>query len=163
MTGKKNGRFTLVTWNVNSVRSRLETVLSWLKHNRPDVVCLQEIKVQTGEFPAAPFEEAGYRCAVFGQKSYNGVAILSREPLREVRCGLEDGREVEEPARLIRARVRGVNVVNTYVPQGREPDSDKFRYKLEWLARLREFFEKIYTTRQRVLWCGDMNLSLIHI
>jgi exodeoxyribonuclease-3 len=156
---KRKSRFTLVTWNVNSVRSRLETVLAWLEHNRPDVACLQEIKVETGKFPAAPFEEVGYECAVFGQKSYNGVAILSREPLKEVRRGLQDGAETEEPARLIRARVRGISVVNTYVPQGREPDSEKFRYKLEWLGRLRGFFQRNYTIRQRVLWCGDMNVA----
>jgi exodeoxyribonuclease-3 len=159
MAKKTTGKFTLATWNVNSVRSRMDAVLPWLKHNKPDVLCLQEIKVETSKFPAGPFEELGYSCAVFGQKSYNGVAILSREPLAEVRCGLGDGREDEEPARLIRARARGVNVVNTYVPQGHEPDSDKFRYKLEWLERLAEFFEKNYTTRQRVLWCGDMNVA----
>ncbi len=155
---KKTGRLTLVTWNVNSVRSRMDTLLPWLKHNKPDVVCLQEIKVQTDIFPSEPFEQLGYECAVFGQKSYNGVAILSREPIKEVKRGMEDG-EKDEPARLIRARVRGVNVINTYVPQGREPDSDKFRYKLAWLKRLRKFFEKNHTTRQRVLWCGDMNVA----
>jgi exodeoxyribonuclease-3 len=159
MARKKSGKFTLATWNVNSVRSRQATVLKWLEHNRPDVLCMQEIKVETGKFPVGPFEALGYSCAVFGQKSYNGVAILSREPLKEVRRGLEDGKEAEEPARLIRAKVRGVSVVNTYVPQGHEPDSEKFRYKLEWLGRLRAFFEKNCATRGRVLWCGDMNVA----
>lgn len=151
-------KFTLATWNVNSVRSRLGTVIPWLEHHRPDVLCLQEIKVETGKFPSEPFERAGYQVAVFGQKSYNGVAIASRVPMKEVRRGLADG-ERDEPARLIRAKVHGVNIVNTYVPQGREPDSDKFRYKLKWLARLRKFFEKDYTPRRKVLWCGDINVA----
>jgi exodeoxyribonuclease-3 len=155
----RSGRFVLATWNVNSVRSRLAPVLGWLEHNRPDVLCLQEIKVETEKFPAGDFEKAGYSCAVFGEKSYNGVAIASREPLEKVSRGLGDGAEAVEPARLIRARVRGIEIVNTYVPQGHEPDSDKFRYKLAWLARLRGFFEREFTPRQRVLWCGDMNVA----
>ncbi|MHC4914108.1 MAG: exodeoxyribonuclease III [Planctomycetota bacterium] len=156
---ESGGKFTLATWNVNSVRTRLATVCAWLEREKPDALCLQEIKCQTEVFPAETFEGIGYRSAVFGQKAYNGVAILSREPLKEVVRGLGDGKEKEEPARLIRARVRGVTVVNTYVPQGHEPDSDKFRYKLAWLARLRKFFETNFTTRQRVLWCGDMNVA----
>jgi len=159
MTAKRSGKFTLATFNVNSVRSRLDVLLPWIARHRPDVLCLQEIKVETGKFPAEPFEQAGYNCAVFGEKSYNGVAILSREPLADVRRGLEDGREKSEPARLIRARVRGIAVVNTYVPQGHEPDSEKFRYKLEWLARLRRFFEREYSPADPVLWCGDMNIA----
>jgi exodeoxyribonuclease-3 len=153
------GKFTVATWNVNSVRSRLETVLSWLGHERPDVLCMQEIKVETGSFPAEPFEKAGYSCAVFGEKSYNGVAIASREPLAEVSRGLGDGKDKVEPARLVRGRAGGITVVNTYVPQGREPDSDKFRYKLAWLARLRRFFEREYQPTDLVLWCGDMNVA----
>jgi exodeoxyribonuclease-3 len=150
----------LATWNVNSVRTRLETVRAWLERNRPDVLCLQEIKCETGAFPAAAFEELGYASAVFGEKSYNGVAILSREPLGEVGRGLGDGADGgPEPARLVRAAVRGLSVVNTYVPQGREPGSDRFRYKLEWLGRLRKFFERNFTPRRKVLWCGDINVA----
>jgi len=155
--GKKR-KFTLATWNVNSVRSRLDAVIRWLEHHRPDVLCMQEIKVETGKFPTGAFEKLGYRLAVFGQKSYNGVAIAGREPLKEVGRGLGDG-EAGEPARLVRARIRGVHVVNTYVPQGREPDSEQFAYKLRWLGRLKRFFERNYTPRRRVLWCGDMNVA----
>jgi exodeoxyribonuclease III len=158
-TGKTSNKFTLATWNVNSVRMRLATVLAWLKHNKPDVLCLQEIKVQTDLFPAEEFEKLGYRCAVFGQKAYNGVAILSRQPLTLVQMGFGDGREDPEPARLIRATCCGVKIINTYVPQGREPDSQQFAYKLEWLGRLRKFIETNYASDQKVLWCGDMNVA----
>ncbi len=159
MTAKRSGKFTVATFNVNSVRSRLDVLLPWIGNHLPDVLCLQEIKVETDKFPLEPFKAAGYECAVFGEKSYNGVAILSRGPLADVRRGLDDGKEKSEPARLIRATVRGVAVVNTYVPQGHEPDSDKFRYKLEWLERLRRFFEREYAPDAKVLWCGDMNIA----
>jgi exodeoxyribonuclease-3 len=156
---KRGGKFTVATWNVNSVRSRLEPVLGWLERERPDVLCLQEIKVETGSFPAEPFAKAGYTSAVYGEKSYNGVAILSRGELTDVRRGLDDGEEQVEPARLVRASAGGMAIVNTYVPQGHEPDSEKFRYKLEWLARLRRFFEREYSPEEPVLWCGDMNVA----
>lgn len=158
-TGKDKGkRFTVASFNVNSVRSRLEVLLPWLRNHRPDVLCLQEIKVQTALFPAAEFEQLGYRLAVLGQKGYAGVAIASREPLAAVAFGLADG-EPDEEARLVRARVRGVDIVNTYVPQGREISSEHFQHKLRWLARLRRFFAKHYTPRRKLLWCGDMNVA----
>lgn len=158
MPAKRSGKLTLATFNVNSVRSRLGVLLPWLANQRPDVLCLQEIKCQDGDFPAAEFEKLGYQVAVHGQKSYNGVAIASREPLAAVGRGLADG-EADEPARLISARVRGVHVVNTYVPQGRELGTEHFAYKLQWLARLRQFFEERYTPGQRLVWCGDMNVA----
>ena len=158
MPAKHAGSLTLATFNVNSVRSRLAVVLPWLARHSPDVLCMQETKCQDGEFPAADFEKLGYAVAVHGQKSYNGVAIASRLPIEAVGRGLDDGEEAE-PARLLRARVRGVNVVNTYVPQGRELGTEHFAYKLRWLARLRKFFEKHYTPGQRLLWCGDMNVA----
>jgi len=158
MPAKRAGKFTLATFNVNSVRSRLPVVLPWLERHRPDVLCMQETKCRDAEFPAADFEKLGYQVAVHGQKSYNGVAIASRLPLETVGRGLEDG-EDGEPARLLRARVRGVSVVNTYVPQGREVGTEHFAYKLKWLARLRRFFEKRYAPDQQVLWCGDMNVA----
>jgi exodeoxyribonuclease-3 len=154
----KGKRFTVASFNVNSVRSRLEVLVPWLRQQQPEVLCLQEIKVETALFPAAEFEQLGYRLAVLGQKGYAGVAIASRAPLADVAFGLADGQPSEE-ARLVRARVRGVNIVNTYVPQGREIASEHFQYKLQWLTRLRRFFEKHYTPRQKILWCGDINVA----
>ena len=148
----------VATYNANSIRSRLGLVLDWLEREVPDVLCLQETKVQDADFPAAPFREAGYQVAFRGQKGYAGVAIVSREGLEDVRFGMDDGLERDE-ARLIRAVAGGVPVVNTYVPQGRSPDSDQFRYKLEWLARLRRLFEDHYSPSETLLWVGDFNVA----
>lgn len=133
-------------------------ILDWLGGNQPDVFCVQETKVTDDEFPAAEFERAGYRVVFRGEKSYNGVAIASRAELREVAFGIDDGGPRDE-TRLVRAAVGGVHVVNTYVPQGREPDSPMYRYKLEWFSRLAGFFQKHYRPRQKVVWCGDLNVA----
>lgn len=148
----------VATYNINSIRARLEPLLQWLEREKPDVLCLQEIKVQDEEFPAQPILDAGYHVVFRGQKSHAGVAIISREPAEHVSFGLDDGGERDEP-RLIRAVIRGVPVVNTYVPQGRSPDSDHFQYKLEWLARLRHFFDRHYSPQQPLLWMGDFNVA----
>lgn len=148
----------VATYNVNSIRSRLELVLEWLHREAPDILCLQETKAQDADFPAGPFREAGY-CVVFrGQKAYAGVAIVSREEPQEVTFGLDDGGEPDE-ARLIRARIKGIPVVNTYVPQGRTPESPHFRYKLEWLSRLGAFFDRHYAPQEPLLWMGDFNVA----
>jgi len=154
------------TLNANSIRSRLELVLDWLGREAPDVLCLQETKVQDADFPAAPFRDAGYQVVFRGQKAHAGVAIVSREEPQEVAFGFDalrqaqdsDGGQPDEP-RLIRAVIGGISVVNTYVPQGRSPDSEHFRYKLEWLARLRAFFERHYSPQQPLLWMGDFNVA----
>jgi len=148
----------VATFNANSVRVRLGILLDWLRAHGPDVLCVQETKVADEEFPGGEIEKAGYHVAFRGEKGYNGVAILSREELRGVACGLDDGGPADA-ARLIRGTVGGVHVVNTYVPQGQEPKSPKYRYKLEWFSRLRGFFERHYTARQKVLWCGDLNVA----
>jgi len=148
----------IATFNVNSLRARMGIVLDWLRAAKPDVLCVQETKVVDELFPADELEAAGYHVAFRGQKSYNGVAILSRMPIKAVAFGLDDGGPADEP-RLIRATVGGVHIVNTYVPQGRDPDSPHYQYKLEWFARLGELFARHYTTRQKVLWCGDLNVA----
>ena len=148
----------IATFNVNSVRTRLGLVLDWLAREAPDVLCLQETKVQDADFPAQPLREAGYHLAFRGQKAHGGVALLSRTPPAGVAFGLDDGGPPDE-ARLLRAEVGGISIVNTYVPQGREPDSQHFRYKLEWLARLRAFFERHYSPQQPLLWVGDFNVA----
>ena len=143
------------TYNANSIRSRLGLVLDWLGRETPDVLCLQETKVQDPDFPAQPIRDAGYQVVFRGQKAYAGVAIVSREEPQEVDFGL-DG---EDEARLVRAVIGGITVVNTYVPQGRSPDSEHFRYKLEWLARLRALFERHYSPEESLLWMGDFNVA----
>jgi exodeoxyribonuclease-3 len=148
----------VATLNANSIRSRLELVLDWLRREAPDVLCLQETKVQDADFPAESFQDAGYHVVFRGQKAHAGVAIVSREEPQEVVFGLDDGGESDEP-RLIRAVIGGIPMVNTYVPQGRSPDSEHFRYKLEWLARLRAFFERHYSPQEPLLWMGDFNVA----
>jgi exodeoxyribonuclease-3 len=150
--------FTVATWNVNSIRSRLHALLPWLARVAPDVVCLQETKVRDPEFPLSAIEEARYHAVYCGEKSYNGVAILSKTPIENVRCGLDDGGPPDE-ARLIVGEVNGLPIVNTYVPQGRDPDDSMFAYKLEWFARLRAFLESHFSPDEALLWMGDLNVA----
>lgn len=150
----------IATWNVNSIRMRQERLAAWLARERPDVVCLQEIKVPDADFPRAELEAAGWHLAVFGQKAYNGVAILSREPLTDVQTGLADDEEDDE-ARLLAARTAGgkVRVVNVYVPNGRTVGCDKWFYKLKWLERLRRWLERHARSDEPLVLCGDFNVA----
>jgi exodeoxyribonuclease-3 len=148
----------IATFNANSVRVRLAQIVEWLTRETPDVLCLQETKVQDPDFPAAAFREAGYHIVFRGQKSYAGVAIASREEPQSVAWGLDDGGEPDE-ARLIRAVIAGVVVINTYVPQGREVESEHFAYKLYWLKRFRAFLDRHYTPDRPLVWCGDLNVA----
>ena len=140
----------VATFNVYGVRARLPVVISFLESEQADVLCLQETKVVDEDFPREPFEALGYECAISGQKSYNGVALISRLPMKGVRVGFDGGEPADE-TRLIWGKVGPMIIVNTYVPQGRDIESEHYRYKLEWLARLREFFERNFTPRRRVL------------
>jgi len=151
-------RIKVATFNANSVRSRIELVVDWLQREQPDAFALQETKVQDADFPADAFTRVGYRVAFRGQKAYSGVAIATREELQDVSYGLDDGGEPDE-ARLIRGTLRGIPIVNTYVPQGQSVDSDKFQYKLDWLARLRRWFERHYSPEKPLLWVGDLNVA----
>ena len=148
----------VATFNVNSIRSRLELVLDWLNRHGPDVLCLQETKVRDEDFPADPIRKEGYHVIFRGQKAHAGVAIISREEPRETAFGLDDGGPPDE-ARLIRALIAGIPVVNTYVPQGRSADSQLFQYKLRWLDRMRIFFQRHYSPQEPLLWMGDLNVA----
>ncbi len=148
----------IATYNVNSVRARLPVLEPWLARVRPDVVCLQETKVVDESFPAAAFQERGYRSVFRGEKSYNGVAILSAKEPSDVRFGLEDDGPLDE-TRLAAASFGKIHVINTYVPQGRDVEDPMFAYKLEWLARLRKYFERRFTPRSLVIWAGDFNIA----
>ncbi|PYS48406.1 MAG: exodeoxyribonuclease III [Acidobacteria bacterium] len=148
----------LATWNVNSINARLPLVLKWLEVAKPDVLCLQELKCVDEKFPAEEFTKLGYNSAVFGQRTYNGVAILSREASTNIQRGFPDDEEGAH-ARLIAATIKGVRVVNVYIPNGQFVGSDKYRFKLEWMRRLRRFFDESYETKERVLLCGDFNVA----
>ncbi len=150
--------FKAATFNANSIRSRLDIIVEWLSAERPDVLCVQETKAQDKDFPLEAIADAGWHVVFRGEKSYNGVAILSREVAENVAYGFDDGGPADE-ARLIRARFGSVDVVNTYVPQGQAVDSPVFAYKLEWFARLRRLFEKRYSADSHVLWMGDLNVA----
>lgn len=152
------GIFRIATYNVNSIRSRLHIVIPWLGTHRPDVLCMQETKVADGKFPLDEFRAAGYHVTFRGEKQYNGVAIASREEPKEIRFGLSDGGPADED-RLIAAVFAGIQVVNTYVPQGRERETTHFSYKLAWFERLKQFFTRTYSPDTPVIWCGDLNVA----
>ena len=148
----------IASFNANGIRARLNIVLDWLAKEEPDVLCLQETKVQDNDFPKEPFEEIGCFLAFRGVKAYNGVAIISKTPLSDVDFGFGDGDKQEEP-RLISATAQGIKVVNTYIPQGSAPDSDKFRYKLDWFQRLYDYFSRRFNPNEPLLWTGDFNVA----
>ena len=148
----------IATWNVNSVRARLERLLAWLKKTQPDIVCLQELKVPDADFPYDAVRDAGYHAAVHGQKTYNGVAILSRVEPHRVKQGMDDG--VNDPqARFLAAEIGGVQVISAYVPNGQVVGSEAYAYKLDWLRRLRAFLETHFTPTAPLVLCGDFNVA----
>jgi len=148
----------IATFNANSLRMRIETVLQWLDKNKPDILCVQETKVQDADFPAEAFETCGYEYVFRGQKKYNGVALFSKDAISDVSFGLDT--EPQDEARVITAMIGDITVVNTYIPQGVSPDSDKFTYKLEWFQRLRRYFERNFSSDEPVIWLGDMNVAI---
>jgi len=148
----------IATWNVNSIAIRLEQVKKWLETHDIDVLCLQETKCVDEKFPEQEFTDLGYASAFMGEKSYNGVAIVSRHDLDAIQYNFEDDKD-NAPKRLIAATVKGVRIVNTYIPNGTELGSEKFAFKLDWLQRLRRMFDKDCKTSEKVLLCGDFNVA----
>ena len=147
----------IATFNANSLRMRLPLVLKWMEQNSPDVLCIQETKVQDKDFPADALAETDYNFVFKGQKSYNGVAILSRFEITEVEFGL-DSEPIDE-SRMIKAKINGITIVNTYIPQGHSPESEKFIYKLDWFKRLGEYFDNRFSPDEPVVWVGDFNIA----
>ncbi|MEP9353358.1 exodeoxyribonuclease III [Xanthobacter sp. KR7-65] len=151
----------IATWNVNSIRQRLDHAVRWLGESRPDVVCLQEIKCQSEAFPKEAFEQLGYNVTVHGQKGFNGVALLSRLPLEDVNHGLA-GDDGDEQARFIEAvvSVKGgvVRVACIYLPNGNPPDTPKYPYKLGFMERLAAFTADRLKLEEPLVLAGDFNV-----
>ena len=148
----------IATWNVNSILARMSSVTRWLDMVKPDVLCMQETKCTDDKFPTLVFQERGYQCQLFGQQSYNGVAILTRRAFETGRRGYPDDDETAQ-SRLITTQVEGINVITVYVPNGQMVGSDKYAFKLNWMKRLREFLDASYDPKTPVLICGDFNVA----
>ncbi len=149
----------IATWNINGVRARHERLLAWLRDKAPDVLCLQEIKCEDKSFPKADIEALGWETATYGQKAYNGVAILSRSGLSAVERGFADGQAEDPQARLIAATVTGARVVCAYFPNGKEVGSEAYDYKLAWVERLRAKLAPLVTPASELALCGDYNVA----
>ncbi len=148
----------IATWNINSIGVRQQHVLDWLKSNRPDALCLQEIKCKDEKFPADAFRELGYHVQTFGQQTYNGVATLSLAEATDVQKGfLGDAEDAQR--RLLAATINGVKIVNVYIPNGSEVGSEKYAYKLDWLGKLRKFLDECCDVNQQLVLCGDFNIA----
>jgi exodeoxyribonuclease-3 len=151
---------TLATWNVNSIRARLERFCAWAELMEPDVVCLQELKRDASDFPRAAIERAGYRAALHAQKGRNGVAILTRREPDEVVCGFDDGAPEDPQRRLIRVRLGDLWIVNLYAPAGGlDLGSEKYAYKLTWFERLERYVEGVLSEGRPTIVCGDFNVA----
>ena len=157
----------IATWNVNSIRTRLDQVQAWLQDAQPDLLCLQETKVDDPLFPHEVFEAQGYQVHFHGQKAYNGVAIISRQPLEDVRRGFtgelpEDAEALQlgEQKRVISALVNNIRIVNVYVPNGSALKSEKYPYKLEWLSCLNRYLSAQAKRDEPICLVGDFNIAL---
>lgn len=156
----------VATWNVNSIRTRLTHVSEWLKAHPVDVLCLQETKVVDADFPRSQFEDQGYSVYVSGQKAYNGVALVSRQPLDNVQAGFaavldsEAAAEFDQQKRVITGVANGIRIVNLYVPNGSSIGSDKYDYKLRWFTTLRDYLQVFFDQAEPLNVCGDFNVAL---
>ncbi len=156
----------IATWNVNSVRTRLSQIINWINQVNPDILCLQETKVIDNDFPIKPFEVLGYKVIAFGQKSYNGVAIISKIESENVTKGFSgflgdqnDLNKFEDQKRLITADIKGVKIINVYVPNGSSLHSEKFDYKINWLNCLSSFLDKQEKKNELICLLGDFNIA----
>ncbi|AFZ45557.1 Exodeoxyribonuclease III [Halothece sp. PCC 7418] len=154
----------IATWNVNSIRTRKDQVLNWLKEHEVDVLCLQETKVIDDDFPRKPFEELGYSVCVSGQKAYNGVAIFSQQPLDNISAGFSPvvGEDIagtyDEQKRVISGVIDGIRIVNLYIPNGGSIGSEKYEYKLGWFEVLKQYLQQLMI-KSEICVCGDFNVA----
>ncbi len=156
----------IATWNVNSIRTRLSQITDWINQVNPDILCLQETKVMDDSFPVEAFEKLGYSVEVYGQKSYNGVAIISKEKAENVKKGFYDCKDFDQnieiflnQKRLISADFNGIKIINVYVPNGSSLDSDKYRYKINWLNSLASFLDEQEKKGELICLMGDFNIA----
>ncbi len=156
----------IATWNVNSVRTRLSQIIDWINQVKPDIICLQETKVIDDNFPLKPFEELGYSVEVYGQKSYNGVAIISKIKAKNVQKGFFDCSDSNQnidifldQKRLISTDINGIKIINVYVPNGSALGSDKFKYKINWLSCLASFLDEQEKKGELICLMGDFNIA----
>ena len=147
----------IATWNVNSIKARLPNLLDWVKKAKPDVLLLQELKCVEENFPRLEIEEIGYHVAAVGQKSYNGVALLSRKPIEDLVFRLP-GEEADDQARYLEGTTFGLRVASLYLPNGNPTDSDKYPYKLRWMERLERHARSLLNREQAFLLGGDYNV-----
>lgn len=148
----------IATWNVNSITVRLPHVLKWLADNKPEILCLQELKCMDEKFPFDAFKDIGYSCEVYGQKTYNGVAIISNLPVNNVERGMP-GDPDEAQHRIISATAGSMNIINVYIPNGQDLDTPKYHYKLEWMNNLRKYLDSQFDKQKNVVICGDFNIA----
>ena len=149
----------IATWNVNSLKARLERVTQWVIENQPDVLCMQETKMKDEVFPALTFAEMGYESAHFGQGQWNGVAIISKVGLTDVVTNFAKPIEPDHEARIISGTCGGVKVVSVYVPNGRSLEDDHYKYKLEWMKKLKKHADAIAKPGERLVIGGDFNIA----
>ncbi|MDX1901753.1 MAG: exodeoxyribonuclease III [Gammaproteobacteria bacterium] len=147
--------FRIATWNVNSLRVRLPQVLQWLADTKPDVLALQELKMPDEDFPHAAFDDIGYTAAVNGQKTWNGVALLTRETSQDSIKKLSEFTD----ARLIAATIQNIRIINVYIPNGESVASEKFKYKLNWLKHFKEFVAAEKAKFEKIIILGDFNIA----
>lgn len=147
----------IATWNVNSLRVRLSHVLQWLQEHQPDILALQEIKLIDDDFPVTELQQAGYQCIFSGQKTYNGVAILSKQPMTDKQVDLPSFSDSQR--RILLATVGDVRVVNLYIPNGESVVSEKYQYKLTWLQHVEQLLKQELQTHAKVVVLGDFNIA----
>jgi len=146
--------FKVISWNVNSISSRLERLLGLLKREKPDVICLQELKCVDEKFPTPALEALGYHCAVFGQKTYNGVAILSKVKPKDIRRGFR-----EDSSRIISADIGGIRIISAYFPNGQAVGTEKYAYKLDWMKYFGLYLKESFSPTDRLILAGDLNVA----
>jgi exodeoxyribonuclease-3 len=152
------GKFKLATFNTNSIRARMPIILKWLEKEGPDALCLQESKVQDKDFPVKEFEAQGYQAVFKGQKSYNGVALVTKHTTSKIEMGLY--KTADEEARFVRAEISHIPILNVYVPQGFAPGTDKFVHKLQWMNDLLIYLKAQFAPNQPLLVAGDFNVAM---
>jgi len=156
----------VATWNVNSIRSRIDHVKEWLITNKVDILCLQETKTEDQFFPVEIFSKLGYEVSISGQKSYNGVAIISRFPMNDIKIGFDqvikdykDLSKLSEQKRIISAEINDIRIINVYVPNGSSINSDKFIYKEKWIECLQFYLREINSNHTPICLLGDFNIA----